>query len=186
MMAATLSDWDLGKRPMRIAAGGMLTLAALFSAVVAIGYIVGLPFEIRLGGMLGGGSAAFSESGSSVVELIGGTFVLGHVILVGGAVIFLGAVSVFASLYPRVIYVACVVAIVCGLLGVWLTTFGLPHASSIVAGGLGFISGLRIQFGFEDVAEGRLRPAPRGIGDWLAVGAILAGLVLVIFMLCAS
>ena len=69
MATTTTSDWDLGRRPMRIAAGGMLTLAALFSAVVAAGFIAGRPFELQLGGMLGGGGTVFSAAGTDLVAL---------------------------------------------------------------------------------------------------------------------
>ena len=172
---------DLKRRPMRIAAGGLLLLAALFNLSTGIGDLIRAGLLAGLGDVLGGkfatGAEAFAEIGGfatgEALALFGGFF------LVSGIVLIIGAMCVLTSRHVPYIYTACVVAIGTALAGVWLTAFGLTKAVGIAGGGLGFISGLRIQLTADATPDG----SPTASIDrmsWLAGGVIVAGLVLVI------
>ena len=180
---------DLKRRPMRIAAGGLLVLACLFNVFVALGYLVGGGFAVRLGGMLGGGAESFDTVNSALLESVGGGTTLGYTLVVSAVIILAGAVSILRSRSPITIYGGCVMAMLAAILEVSLTQVGVTSFVGIIGGGLGFISGLRIQMtaaqpaGAGDAGQGEAPSKPRDLWDWLAVGAIVVGLL---FLMAAA
>ena len=166
---------------MRIAAGGLLLLGSLFNLIVALGFLRGGAFAIQLGGVLGGGAESFSTADSEIIQSLGGPTTLGWALVVSSVVIVFGAVSVLRSRSHVTIYGGCSIAILASILQVSLTNIGLTSIVGIVGGGLGFISGLRIQLTAAESADDDATPAskPRDVGEWIAVGLIVLGLVLV-------
>ena len=170
-------DEDLIRRPLRIAAGGFLSLTSIFNAFLALGFWVGGAYAVNLGAMAGVGGDAFNTRNPGLVEAFGGPVVLGQIFIISAGAVFVGAVSVFSSRYPRAIYVACAIAIFSALLAVGVGNFGLSNAVGIVAGGMGCISGLRIQLYQANAAStGR----PQSFVDWVWVGILLFGLLMLV------
>ena len=166
---------------MRIAAGGLLLLSAIFNLIIGIGYLLGGAFQVQLGGVLGGGAEIFTALDAAVLDTVGGPKAFGSFVLVCAAILLGGAISVLFSTLPGVIYSACAVAIFSALFSVALTSIGLASVVGIIGGGLGFISGLRIHITQAANRDGDDEQANQhGIGSWIAVGSILFGLLLVL------
>ena len=173
-------DDDLKRRPMRIAAGGLLLLAALFNLSTGVGDLLKAGLLAGMGDALGGKFATGADAFSSIGGLASGDelAIFGGFFLIGGVVLIIGAVCVLSARHAPYIYTACAVAIVSSLAGVWLTSFGLTKAVGIAGGGLGFISGLRVQLTADADDTGTGSALDRQ--SWLAGGIIVAGLVLLI------
>ena len=136
---------------MRVAAGVILIIAAVFNLLASLGYLAG-------GAVATGGSelidSAYTQSAEFIEEdrkniekakeEIGGSGVgflaFGVFLLVSVGILIAGAVFLFQDKKPQFIMVAGGMAILAEVIGILITTFGVTNIVGLVGGVLAILA----------------------------------------------
>ncbi len=136
---------------MRVAAGVILIIAAIFNLVAALGYLAG--------GAATSGVASMTDSAyvqgqeltteekaqlKKVKDEIGGSGIgflaFGVYLLVSVGIMIAGAVFLFQDKKPQFIMIAGGMAIVAEVIGILITAFGVTNVLGLVGGALAIIA----------------------------------------------
>ncbi len=140
---------------MRIAAGVLLIIAAVFNLFASLGYLGGGAASAGLSSLsdaaiessfeadesLTAEEAAAAEEFTSSLKGAGGLLMaMGVFLLVSVGVLIAGAVFLFQSKQPKFVIAAGVIALLAEVFGMLITSFGVLNAVGIVAGVLTIIA----------------------------------------------
>lgn len=145
---------------MRVAAGVLLIIAAVFNLIASLGYLAG--GTVAAGGSDMLDSAYMQEAGAQLTEEekaefdrvkdeIGGSGVgflaFGVYLLVSVGILIAGAVFLFQDKKPQFIMVAGAMAIIAEVIGSFITGFGVLKILGLVAGILAIIAAKQMSGG---------------------------------------
>jgi len=136
---------------MRVAAGVILIIAAVFNLIASLGYLAG--------GAVTSGASSFAESAyvqgqeltaqqkadiQKVQDEVGGTGIgflaFGVFLLASVGILIAGAVFLFQDKKPQFIMVAGGMAILAEVIGILITQFGIFNILGLVGGALAIIA----------------------------------------------
>ncbi len=136
---------------MKVAAGVILIIAAIFNLVASLGYLAG---GAATSGVANMSDSAYMQSQDLTTEQkaemervkdeIGGSGVgllaFGVFLLVSVGILIAGAVFLFQDKKPQFIMIAGGVAILAEVIGILITTFGVTNVLGLVGGVLAIIA----------------------------------------------
>jgi hypothetical protein len=140
---------------MRVAAGVILIIAAIFNLIASLGYLAGGAATsgmssmadsayVQNSGMSDSEKAQLKEDLDKVKSEVGsagiGFLAFGVFLLVSVGILIAGAVFLFQDKKPQFIMIAGGVAILAEVIGILITNFGIMNILGLVGGALAIIA----------------------------------------------